>query len=1404
MKPCGFNGCNRRHHKLLHGGNYNVASSQSSSHHAVIPQDGDVVVSTASNKSNVYDSLNVGNTSDIFIGTGLDIPSVCTRGLLKVLPVVLEGPRGTFDTFALLDEGSTATLIDGNIATRIGAETTGQQRLRVNGIGGMFLDTEVSYVNFHIQGRDSPKRHLIQGARSITPLCLAPQSTNMLNIEKYHHLADISNLLTYENATPTVLIGAADWYLSASREMRVGRKDEPVATKTVLGWVLHGAVSTSSKAVDFIHHMSETDYAARNIDSLEALVKTQYEIDSLGIQKHVPLQNSDVTRAVNLLESSARRLSSGRFEVGLPWKENVLNNVPDSYPQALSRLNSIEKQMAKDEPFASAYKDFVDGIIQKGYAEECDSSSYHKSNLAIKSSTDSPRSITWYLPHFGVYHPQKRKLRVVHDAAATTRGVSLNSMLLQGPDLLQPLLDILFRFREGPIAFNADIREMFPQIKIREQDRDALRFLWRDVGNTQNAVKEFRMSSVVFGAVSSPFIALFIKNKNAKEYEHQYPAAVHSIIHDHYMDDYIGSEFELSDAARLASDIVTVHKSCSFEMRSWVSNVPEALNLVPKELHSDSNADVRLPPNSDVGALGVKWNPFDDTLGFRTGQKDISVKLTKRALLSSVMSVYDPLGLLMPIVIRGRILIQKLWREGSGWDSPICSKYEVECREWFDQLASAASLRIPRCYESRPGRCDTELHVIADGGEQAYACVAYWRYTFLDGSVSLALIGSKARVAPLKPLSIPRLELQAAVIATRFAQAILSAHRTQPSAVHYWTDSTTVLKWIRSDARNFKAFVAHRLGEILELTNPSNWRWLPSELNIADDATKPKRFILSSSHRWFAGPSFLLNSPSEWPCESECVIDEASRTSELKPEFVGLLVDIPSINPPVPDATRFSSWLRLLRATARVFQAVRNFWSRSRSPRLLAKSVENSTSLSQLSVADMIQAEKMLYQRAQADSFAADIKNLKALQPLPKTSPLAALAPVLDTDGLVRLDSRIRAAPGVSENAKAPIILDGRHRIVHLIILHKHAEAGHGNNELILNEVRQKYWILRARSTIRSVARGCLQCRRQNGRLITPPTGNLPLERLDHHTRPFTHVGLDYFGAIEITVGRRREKRYVALYTCLVTRALHLEVVTSLSSDAAIMSLRRLIARRGTPLTIYSDNGTNFVGANRELTALYDGAVENFATSRMISWRFIPPASPFMGGAWERMVRSVKTALRATLKDRAPREEVLTTLLLEAEAMLNCRPLTYVPNSTDAPEAITPFHFILGSSSGSQWPVNLSDADLVRRCDWRRVLRLADHFWARWLKEYLPTLIPRGHNTGRSSGTNVCEGDVVLIADSTLPRGLWLLGRIVKTFTGADGLVRVADVATKGGTLRRPVRKLLPLVAEPRPVATRF
>ncbi|GBP19149.1 hypothetical protein EVAR_83462_1 [Eumeta japonica] len=381
----------------------------------------------------------------------------------------------------------------------------------------------------------------------------------------------------------------------------------------------------------------------------------------------------------------------------------------------------------------------------------------------------------------------------------------------------------------------------------------------------------------------------------------------------------------------------------------------------------------------------------------------------------------------------------------------------------------------------------------------------------------------------------------------------------------------------------------------------------------------------------------------------------------------------------------------------------------------------------------------------------------------------------IDENGVLRLKGRIKAAKDVSFTLNRPAVLSGDSSIAKLIIKHYHERFNHGNHNTVMNEIRQRYYITSLRSKLRKIAYECQWCRINRSLPKMPSAeGDLPPERLRHHQPPFKCTGIDYVGPMSVTIGRRHEKRYGALFTCLTTRAVHIELAESLSSDSMILALRRFIARRGTPRVMYSDNGTNFVGANKELMNIQEvhEKMKKEADVRTITWKFIPPGAP----------------------NRSPREEVLHTLLLEAEHIVNSRPLTEVDIEPAEAEGLTPNHFLIGRSCGAAAAGHFDDNVLLGPANWRTCQRLADHFWQRWLREYLPTLVPR-----RARGDPICrapaEGDIVLIVDSSSPRYSWPRSRIKKTYPGPDNQVRVVDVETTGGVLRRPTSKIVVLVS---------
>ncbi|XP_073946598.1 uncharacterized protein [Choristoneura fumiferana] len=1109
---------------------------------------------------------------------------------------------------------------------------------------------------------------------------------------------------------------------------------------------------------------------------LHEMVRQYFALESIGIC-HKKRENKEEQRALFLLNDTAR-MTNGRWEVGLPWRsEEQLNN---SLPNAEKRLKSIENKLRRNKEYAQRYRERVQHLFKNDYAREV-------------TETTSTESRIWYLPHFGVDNPRKKKLRLVFDAAATANGKSLNDYLLQGPDLLQSLYGIMLRFRENRIGVTGDIRDMFLRIKIRNEDQNALRFLWRD-SETQN-IKHYAMTSLIFGANCSPFIAQFIKDKNALLFSKAKPDAVRAIVRSHYMDDYLDSMSTESEAIKLINDISTVHSYGGFEMRGWTSNNKKVLLHLPKDKLSDNGeSQVINGENKSQRTLGMLWNPTEDSLAVDVSLKNIPDDIlefrripTKREVLRIAMSIYDIYGILSPVTIQGKILLRSIWKTDLIWDSKITKDLFIDFQDWINGLKQVIDLRVPRWFFSlthtnanvsaKETAGELQLHVFCDASPKSYSAVAYWRLTTTSGDVCVSFIACKNRIAPTKLVSVPRLELQGALLAARLAKTIRDEQRFKSKQTYYWTDSTTVLYWLRNENRNYKEYIANRLGEIDELTSCFDWRYVPSQMNIADLATKKTQYKLHNDCNWFKGPAFLYFKEDEWP--TDILSTEFIKKENL--ELV-LVVHQQPENLNIPEPSRFSSWIRFLRATAAVLKFIYKL-KKNRSDHLEAKTIER--------------AECLILKYSQSQSFREEITLLKERKYLNKDHlpVLRTLSPYLDENGLMRAEGRIDAATNVGPEMKTPIILEGRNYIVRLLVKYYHEKAAHGYNEMVVNELKQKYWIIRMRPTVKAVATECLTCKINKAKPHIPRMGELPEARLAHHQRPFSYCGVDLFGPMEVTIGRRREKRYGVLFTCLTVRAVHIELVHTLTTDSLILALRRMAARRGWPQNLFSDNGTNLRGANTELNLaiqeLDEVTLTSEAANRGIKWSFIPPASPHMAGAWERLIRSIKTSLKATLKERAPREEVLTTLLAEAENMANSRPLTHVSVEPGCPEGLTPNHFLLGSSSNLPQIGIFDDSDFYLKRQWRIAQRLADQYWSRWVREVLPDLLPR--QKWHEEHRNLQVGDLVLVADPNAPRNHWARGLVQEVRPGKDGRVRTALIKTKSNVLVRPAARLVRL-----------
>lgn len=1295
--------------------------------------------------------------------------------LLKILPVRLRGPQGEVVIRALLDDGATATLIDRGIALKLGLRGP-VAPLTVQWITGVASeDHESERVCLTISGVSRGcKRFSIDGARTIENLALPNQVVDEGKvISNFPKLRSFRGL--FDNFDPPKMVIGQDHWMFLESMGRIRNELNGLALeKTRLGWVLHGNLKGSTNSTPAaVFHTCQCEPTDMN---LHDLVKESFALDSLGVPDTAKLLSAEDRSAIAVMNNTAVNIGD-RWEVGLLWK----NDLPlvESRPAALKRLYCLERKMDKDADFAKQYSDKIVDYIEKGYARKL-------SHAEAATTNDK----TWYLPHLAVFNPNKPgKVRVVFDCSARSNGMSLNDYLYKGPDMYSSIPKILMKFRLGKIGFGGDIKEMFLQIRIRADDQNAQRFLWR--GAVRDRPPDtYLMQAMLFGAICSPYQAQEIRNRNALRFVDEFPEAVKDITECHYMDDYLGSANSVDEATRRIQEVGAIHKSGGFVMCNWVSNSLEVIQRLQGSLDTRAQ-EVIFDEKFTEKVLGLRWEPLHDIFLFNVNYRKIDPEVltnkrrpTKREILRLVMSIFDPLGFLCYFTIRAKIILQQVWRCQVDWDAQIPESLEGSWATWLADLKEMETIRIPRCYTPRlPQALITDFHIFCDASDRAYSAVGYLRLDYGEGEVETRFVAAKSKVAPLKQISIPRLELQAALLGTKLAVSIRESLKFTSAKTYFWSDSGTVINWIRNHERRYKMYVAHRLGEILENSNSNDWRWAPGRENVADGGTKEGRGIYE---RWLTGPDFLKSPEEAWPRENPRDSDDDCEVMGVTASYTASRRSFYPIAE-LLDETKFSSWLRLLRTTVWLVRAVNMFIVRPEVP-LFCLSICPD---------EIVIAEQFWWRRVQNAFFGEEISLIKARQPIPPKSSLFRLNPVLDSEGVLRVQGRIEAALGVEDGIKQPVILPSKTHFVRLMIDYFHKKAAHQGQEMVVNELRQRFWIIGVRRAVRSAWARCSYCADRRARPLQQSIGQLPQARLRQKERPFTCTGVDYFGPLWVKVRRSKVKRYGVLFTCMTTRAVHIEIASDLTADSTIMAIRRMCSRRGTPQEIWSDNGTNFRGAEKEirqcLLKLNEVEVGEKLSVLGIKWNFIPPFAPHMGGCWERMVRSFKAALRATLKDHAPKEDVLHTVLTEIEHLLNSRPLTHVSMDATEGEALTPNHFLIGTSSGSSLWTSSGQTNLRQR--WKESQHLTQQLWNRWLREYLPSLVRSGRCFGKASPA-VAVGQLVYLPHRKVA-GRWSRGRVEAVYPGRDGKVRVVDVKTEDGTVqRRAISSLLPLTAE--------
>ncbi len=1168
--------------------------------------------------------------------------------------------------------------------------------------------------------------------------------------------------------------------------------DGPYAIRTVLGWAINGPLNGNGSSSDM--GLSSAVVNRISVSNLEVMLDRQYNHDFNEKTSEDKEMSREDLRLTKIMESSAT-LQVERYTLKLPLKKpDVL--LPNNFAVAKQRMLGLRRRFVNNPTLHREYSSFLNGVIGKGYAE-----------LVPQQQLQNGSGKVWHIPHHSVYHPRKGSLRVVFDCGATFKGTSLNSELLQGPNLTSSLLGVLTRFRQEPVAIMGDIQAMFHQVKVAEQDRDLLRFLWWPQGDMSRELQDYRMTVHLFGAVSSPSCASYALRRTADDNKSDFSAeTVQAVKQNFYVDDLLLSLGSEKEAIQMIKDLTALCKRGGFILEKWVSNSRAVLQSVTEDRRAKELKELNLD-RDDLPmerALGLLWCVESDSFKFRMEVKH--QPLTRRGMLSMTSSVYDPLGMLAPVTLSAKMMQQELCRKSCGWDEAMPLDIGNQWKRWLDELQLLTSFKVDRCIKPKDfgAPIHSQLHHFADASKDGYGTVSYIRLQNSRSKTHVAFILGKARVTPLKSVTIPRLELTAAVLVARVDVMLKSELQLQLEESVFWTDSTSVLKYIKNEDKWFHTFVANRITAIREVSSPSQWRHVCSKDNPADAASRGVKvadFVRNRS--WLEGPRFLWKSEEDWPANYSGDVQLDANDPEVKKEVLVNFIGHSSLNATDSLIRYFSDWKRL-KVSVAWFLRLKGILKELSRVRKESKASGNTQTghverqkakltqgRSVLMPNDLLEAESAIIRYCQRQRFQDEISSLMSeRRTVSRQSSIYKLDPVLE-DGLLRVGGRLSKGAMPLE-VKHPLILSKEQHVSTLILKDFHQRLGHSGRNHTLSAVRRKYWITSAQSAVRKMISECSFCRRYNGKAMVQKMADLPKERIIPDLPPFTNVGVDYFGPVEVKKGRSVCKRYGVIFTCLASRAVHLEVANSLETDACINALRRFISRRGQVVHIRSDNGTNFVGTERELrealSTLNHDQIQGALTAVGVEWCFNPPAGSHHGGVWERMIRIVRRVLHSVLRQQMLDDDGLHTVMCEVEAILNDRPITKLSDDPNDLEPLTPNHLLLLKGKPALPPGLFDPSDMYGKRRWKQVQYISDLFWRRWVREYLPLLQER--QKWNHKKRSLVAGDIVVIMDSSAPRGSWLLGKVLEVFSDKKGLVRSVKLQTKNSIIERPVTKL--------------
>ncbi|XP_066927907.1 uncharacterized protein [Clytia hemisphaerica] len=793
--------------------------------------------------------------------TGIDLETVnllsnSDQVLLQTAEAVIFSKGVETNCRILFDLGSQLSYITPEARNALNLETTDTKRLSIKVFGGSHSVKELDRVEFTVKAKFGHDN--VNVSAFVNEVCkpLSGQNIDLAKSE-FPHLQGLSLADGGSGKKKIdILIGADNYWKFFKSGVVQGENGGPVASSSILGFILSGPINNSNNALETNSTMIETFSLKVAVEEEKNLLKEFKRFNDL---ETIGIVENEKDCVLEEFEKSIE-FKNNRYEVRLPFKENRLQ-LNDNYELSRKRLYSNWNKLKNNESLLKDYNEIFQQQLKDGIIE--------------RAGHEKPNEVH-YLPHHGVENKSSTttKLRIVFDASAKTHGSpSLNQSLHTGLSLTPSLFGVLLRFRSHNVALTGDIEKAFHQISIHPDDRDYMRFLWfKDPFKLDketfenNELIEYRFCRVLMGATPSPFLLSATLQEHMQRNCTDEPELASKFLESIHVDDLTtGAESE-SSAFEFYDNCKTKLKEGGFNLRKFKSNSKNLESWIVKDFGSNE-----LEKGEQTKVLGVSWNKADDKLCFDFDEllQNQIEPLTKRNVMHFIASIYDPLGLINPVVVTMKCFLKELFKEKLGWDDPLP---ETLKSRWISILKGLENckIEIDRLYslkEFEDPFVNVQLHGFSDASKVAFGASMYLRFVYNSGKIKVVLIAGKSRVKPNKVKSIPRLELLGTLLISRLAQTVreeLSSVFTLDDRTHLWTDSSCAYCWIINEDKTFKRFVENRVCKIRKLTESACWHLVPSKSNPADIISKGSS-PGELGDLWFRGPKFLALPETSWP-----------------------------------------------------------------------------------------------------------------------------------------------------------------------------------------------------------------------------------------------------------------------------------------------------------------------------------------------------------------------------------------------------------------------------------------------------------------------------------------------------------------------------------------------------------